>query len=134
MPEMNDSLIPLVISSITELSPGFKMLSFADGHGIEYQAGQYITLVDRIGNNEIRRSYSILSVPFLNERLSIGVKRIDNGYFSRKLVDRTYIGNTILSTGAGGFFRLPENIQDFQAVTIFAAGSGITPVYSLLRS
>jgi ferredoxin-NADP reductase len=99
------SFIPLIIENIREETKGFKTFSFAEGHDLEYQAGQFITLVDYNRSQEIRRSYSIISSPALKEPLSIAVKRIDNGVFSRKLVDRARIG-----------------------------GSGIAPVLSLIKT
>ena len=122
------------IKSITEEVKGFKTFSFEDGHHISYRSGQYLTLVRTVNGEETRRSYSITSSPCLNEPLTIGVKRIENGLFSRLLVDRARPGEEWTSTGAGGFFTLPENIQDYQQVFFFAAGSGITPVYSLIKT
>ena len=124
----------LIIDHIIEETRGFKTFVFREGHGIAYESGQFLTLSDLSGKDEIRRSYSITSSSFLQEPLSIGVKRIDNGYFSRKLYDRIKEGDTLLTTGAAGFFRLPENIQAFQQVFFFAAGSGISPIFSLLKT
>lgn len=131
---MLSSYISLTVSAIEELAPDFKMLSFSEGHSISYEPGQYLTLIDKSGNHEIRRSYSILSIPNLNEPLTIGVKRIENGHFSRKLIDKTKIGDTLICSGVGGFFKLPENIPSITQIVLFAAGSGITPVYSLIKS
>jgi len=125
---------PLTIESIREETKDFKTLTFRNGHQLVYEAGQFITLVDNSGLNEIRRSYSIISSPALEEPLSIAVKRIDNGYFSRKLVDRARPGDRLLTTGVGGFFRLPENIKSFKNIFFFAAGSGIVPILSLLKT
>jgi ferredoxin-NADP reductase len=124
----------LIIENIREEIRGFKTFSFAEGHNLEYQAGQFITLVDKNGSREIRRSYSIISSPVLKEPLSIAVKRIDNGVFSRKLVDRARVGDSLLTTGAAGFFRLPENINFFNSIFFFAAGSGIAPILSLIKT
>ncbi len=124
----------LVIECIREETKDFKTIVFRDGHGLQYQAGQFITLVDNSGLTEIRRSYSIISSPVLKEPLSIGVKRIDNGFFSRILTDRVQPGDTLFTTGAGGFFRLPENINSFRSMFFFAAGSRIAPVLSLLKT
>ncbi len=126
--------IRLIIENIREEIKGFKTFSFEEGHDLEYQAGQFITLVDNSGSREIRRSYSIISSPALNEPLSIAVKRIDNGVFSRKLVDRARIGDSLLTTGAAGFFRLPDNIKFFTSIFFFAAGSGIAPILSLIKT
>jgi ring-1,2-phenylacetyl-CoA epoxidase subunit PaaE len=130
----NSSYIQLTIESIREETKGFKTFSFAGDHGLKYQAGQFLTFVDKTGSHEIRRSYSIISSPVLNESLSIAVKRIDNGFFSRKLIDRARVGDRLLTTGAGGFFCLPENIKSFTSIFFFAAGSGIAPILSLLKT
>jgi ferredoxin-NADP reductase len=124
----------LVIENIREETKGFKTFTFANGHGVEYQAGQFITLVDKTPSGEIRRSYSIISSPVLNEPLSIAVKRIDNGHFSRKLIDRMKAGDKLLTTGAAGFFRLPDNLISYTSVFFFAAGSGIAPILSLIKT
>jgi ferredoxin-NADP reductase len=124
----------LLIAEIREETTGFKTIIFAEGHNLSYEPGQFLTLVDNRESREIRRSYSITSSPVLNERLSIAVKRIANGYFSRNLVDRARVGDRLLTTGVGGFFRLPENIKSFAAIFFFAAGSGIAPILSLIKT
>lgn len=121
----------LTVKTIKEIVPGFKVFSFEER--IDYRAGQYLTFTHGKGNNEIRRSYSITSSPAWNEPLSIGVKRIENGLFSRKLVDEIKPGDTLYTTGSGGFFTLPENLSTYEQLFFFAAGSGITPIYSLIK-
>jgi ring-1,2-phenylacetyl-CoA epoxidase subunit PaaE len=124
----------ITITAIHEEVKGFKTISFATEEAIPYQAGQYLTLVDYVGEEEVRRSYSITSSPALNEPLTIGVKRIENGLFSRKLVDRAKPGDTWLTTGSGGFFTLPDDVSALKQLFFFAAGSGITPIYSLIKT
>jgi ferredoxin-NADP reductase len=124
----------LVISRIHEEVPGFKTFEFEPGHNIVYKAGQYLSFAHRTSLDEIRRSYSIISTPLLNEPLAIGVKRIQNGIFSRILTDRLKPGDVLYTTGAAGFFTLPENIGQYKQVFFFAAGSGITPIYSLIKT
>jgi ferredoxin-NADP reductase len=126
--------IPLVIDQIREESKNFKTFSFREDHSIRYEAGQFITLTDRNGPHEVRRSYSIISSPLIKEPLTIAVKRIDNGFFSRKLVDRAKAGDVLYSTGAAGFFRLPDDLKSFTSIFFFAAGSGIAPVLSLIKT
>lgn len=130
----DDMYKTLRICSVCEEVRDFKTIVFEDGHGIHYKAGQYLTLVRFEGNEELRRSYSITSSPQLDEPLSIGVKRVENGIFSRLLVDHAKPGDELLTTGNGGFFVLPEEIKDYRQVFFFAAGSGITPVYSLIKT
>lgn len=122
------------ISAIREEIKDFKVFSFEEGHQIPYQSGQYLTLVRQIHQEEVRRSYSITAAPALGEPLSIGVKRIENGVFSRWLIDRARPGDALLTTGAAGFFVLPPDPRRYRQVFFFAAGSGITPVYSLIKT
>ncbi|MBO9683205.1 MAG: ferredoxin--NADP reductase [Flavisolibacter sp.] len=125
---------PVIIEQIQEQVEGFKTFTFKQGHGIEYKAGQYITFVQQTLHESIRRSYSIASAPLLNEPLTIGVKRIENGAFSRQLIDHAKPGDELLTIGAGGFFTLPDEAYNIRQIFFLAAGSGITPIYSLLKT
>ena len=124
----------LRIREVREEVPGFKTIRFEDVPHIPYQSGQYLTLVQNKSGEEVRRSYSITSSPVLNEPLSIGVKRVENGVFSRVLVDHARPGDAVLTTGSGGFFVLPDEVETYRQLFFFAAGSGITPVFSLLKT
>lgn len=126
--------IILTISGIHQEAEGFKTFTFSDDHSIHYKAGQYLTFIYHTKTQELRRSYSIVSSPILNEPLAIGVKRISNGVFSRELIDHACIGDQLKCTGAGGLFILPENINSYKQLFFFAAGSGVTPIYSLVKT
>jgi len=123
----------LEVGGIRELFEGFKIFELYSPTPIKYGPGQYLTLVFDVMGEELRRSYSIVSVPGLKEPLSIGVKRVDNGIISRVLIDRFKTGDHLYTTGAGGLFVLPHEIVRDTHLVFFAAGSGITPIYSLLR-
>jgi ferredoxin-NADP reductase len=99
-----------------------------------YKAGQFLTFVFSKPAGEERRSYSISSAPVLQEPLSITVKRLENGEYSRKLFDYAKPGDLLTSTGAGGFFILPEDTRPFREFFFMAAGSGITPVLPLIKT
>lgn len=124
----------LRILEVREEVENFKVIVFEDGHGITYQAGQYLTLVSMENGEELRRSYSITASPVLNEPLSIGVKRVENGVFSRALVDRAKPGDELVTIGSGGLFVLPAVMPSRQQFFFLAAGSGITPIFSLLKT
>lgn len=126
----------LVIDNTTSETEDVKTITFTpeSTKGITYEAGQYLTLVMKSGGNEIRRSYSIVSSPVLNEPLEICVKRVENGIFSRYLVDDAKAGDRILTSGTGGFFTLPGNADAYRQVFFFAGGSGIAPIMSLLKT
>jgi ring-1,2-phenylacetyl-CoA epoxidase subunit PaaE len=111
------------------------VLRATDGDPLEYKSGQFLTfLFRRHHGKELRRSYSISSCPDLQEPLTITVKRIPNGEISRILMERTRTGNRLSTIGASGFFVLPENMEGVRRMVFLAAGSGITPVFSLLKS
>lgn len=124
----------LIIETIQEEVEGFKTFRFSEGHHIHYKAGQYLTFILSENGQEIRRSYSIVSSPQLHEPLTIGVKRVENGAFSRRLIDHAKPGDELLSSGAGGFFILPDDIDRYKQIFFLAAGSGITPILSLLKT
>ncbi len=95
--------------------------------------GQYITIKTTIDGKEIRRAYSICCTPESND-LTIAVKEIKNGTFS-------VIANTKLKTGdmldvhtPEGNFLLHPNEKSDQVYCAFAAGSGITPILSMIKS
>ncbi|WP_207434418.1 ferredoxin--NADP reductase [Sabulibacter ruber] len=127
----------LTITSIKEEVPGVKTFVFGgvEARAISYLPGQYLTLVAKDAKGEeVRRSYSITSSPALNEDLAVGVKRIDNGFLSRRLVDHAQVGDQVQTIGAAGFFTLPEDVSAYKQLFFWAAGSGITPIYSLLKT
>ncbi|WP_162425666.1 ferredoxin--NADP reductase [Pontibacter pudoricolor] len=124
--------LPLTISSINEEVTGVKVITFNET--VSYKAGQYLTLLHHGPHGEIRRSYSITSSPVLQEPLAIGVKRIENGFYSRQLVDHARVGDTLLASGTGGLFTLPDDILNYKQIFFLAAGSGITPIFSLVKT
>nr|WP_262904848.1 ferredoxin--NADP reductase [Hymenobacter pini] len=121
------------ISRITEEAPDAKTFWLGSAAPLPYQAGQYLTLL-RPEYPEIRRSYSLSTTPGVDATPAITVKRVDNGFFSRWLADVAQVGTELLTTGAGGRFTLPVPAElPYEQVVLLAAGSGITPVYSLLK-
>ncbi|MES2681563.1 MAG: iron-sulfur cluster-binding domain-containing protein [Bacteroidota bacterium] len=97
-----------------------------------YKAGQFLTLVFYTPHGEKRRSFSLISSPGKDEPLAISIKKIDNGEFSRPLVYGAKTGDILFTSGIGGLFLLPENPGE-KKYCFLAAGSGITPCFSLIR-
>ncbi|MBY0434471.1 MAG: ferredoxin--NADP reductase [Cyclobacteriaceae bacterium] len=102
---------------------------------IPYKAGQFITFVFQSLNKQERRSYSFSSSPELGEPLAVTVKRLPNGMFSRPLFEQAQPGDrlTVLAS-ASGFFTLPANLKEDGVLVFLAAGSGITPIYSMIKT
>ncbi len=99
----------------------------------KFIAGQYLTLKTSINGQEIRRSYSLCSAPSSSE-LRVAVKQIPNGLFSS-------YANTVLKEGEyldvampEGKFILPTHSENRNFYGAFVAGSGITPVLSMIKS
>jgi ferredoxin-NADP reductase len=124
----------LTIQSVRTLTNDFKEIVFESGHNIQYKAGQFLTFLFHNGLRELRRSYSITSSPVLQEPLAIAVKRVVNGEISRMLVDKAKAGDKLTTIGAAGMFTIPNDIDLFKTIYLFAAGSGIGPVYGILRT
>ena len=127
----------LRIKKIIPETPDTKtfILESPSSQPILYNAGQFLTfLFAKTNGEEDRRNYSISSTPTSMDPLSITVKRIPNGEYSRKLIDTMQEGDELQSIGASGFFTLPENVNEYHQVVFFAAGSGITPVYALIKT
>lgn len=99
-----------------------------------YKAGQYITIKMNVGGEEIRRSYSLCSSPVLNEPFRVAVKKVDSGAMSPYLTDTLKVGDELdIMTPAGGF-TTPIDATNTKTYVLFAGGSGITPVMSILKS
>ncbi len=109
-------------------------LETIDGSALPYKPGQFLTFVFQKNDTEERRSYSFSSTPVLDEPMSVTIKRVENGEYSRKLIDNVSRGDVLTTIGAGGFFVLPNNFGQYRQVFFIAAGSGITPVYSLIKT
>ncbi|PRY51596.1 ring-1,2-phenylacetyl-CoA epoxidase subunit PaaE [Arcticibacter pallidicorallinus] len=122
----------LRIISETKVAKTF-VLEPLEGWQPTYKEGQFLTLVFYTRHGEKRRSYSISSSPSLNEPLSITVKKVDNGEFSRLLLMNAKIGDMLYTSGINGLFVLPGNFNASNQFFFLAAGSGITPCFSLLK-
>ncbi len=96
-----------------------------------YQAGQFLTLLVCVNGQEHRRCYSMSSAPAAGEDLRITVKRDRDGVVSNWLNDTATPGGEIHALPPEGRFVLRDTDRELVA---FAGGSGITPVFSLLRS
>ncbi|MDO9375426.1 MAG: ferredoxin--NADP reductase [Ferruginibacter sp.] len=137
--QSSNGTISLVVKAViveTADTKSFVLSSRDKHHQVpDYKAGQFLTFIfTRSNGEEVRRNYSISSSPVLDEPLTITVKRIANGEFSRYLCDIVQEGDELKVLGAAGFFLLPASTQFINQLFFFAAGSGITPVISLIKT
>lgn len=97
-----------------------------------FTPGQYLTLKTNIEGEEVRRSYSICSAP-REEGLRIGVKKVEGGAFSTFANDRLKAGDAIEVMPPEGRFAARLEAPGKHVLGI-AAGSGITPILSIVKA
>ncbi len=96
--------------------------------------GQYLTLKLTVNGEELRRSYSICSSPLDPEEIRIAVKKVQGGRASTQLVEKLKAGMTLdVMSPMGNFHTSLDAAHEIQYVA-FAAGSGITPILSILKT
>ena len=128
--------ILLQVTRIRYETPDAKtlFLKTTDGTAIVYEAGQFITFLFQRHQKEVRRSYSISSSPDVDDELSITVKREVNGDISRFLVDEVGAGQILEALYPSGIFTIAYQTHSARDIFLVAGGSGIAPIYSLLKS
>ena len=98
-----------------------------------FEQGQNITLKKNIGGEELRRSYSICSAPFEKE-LKVAVKKVTDGKFSCYANDVLKEGDAIEVLPPTGKFNTKLKASNNNQYAAFAAGSGITPILSIIKT
>lgn len=101
---------------------------------ITYKPGQFLTLIASVGGKEVRRAYSLCSSPFTDADLAVTVKRVENGQMSNWLPDNLKAGQTMKIMEPMGHFTTEYSASRKRHVIMFAGGSGITPMMSLIKS
>lgn len=106
-----------------------------------FTQGQFLTLRVPAGQvpnqGEVRRSYSICCAVQdydAHGELRVAVKRVDAGVFSNHLHDRIRVGQTLDVLPPDGRFYVPLAAESARHYVAFAAGSGITPILSLIKT
>jgi ring-1,2-phenylacetyl-CoA epoxidase subunit PaaE len=97
-----------------------------------FAPGQYLTLRTTMDGEEVRRSYSICSGPDDGE-LRIAVKKVDGGAFSSWAADQLKAGDELDVMTPTGRFGIAHASDQARIHVGFAAGSGITPILSIIR-
>jgi ring-1,2-phenylacetyl-CoA epoxidase subunit PaaE len=98
-----------------------------------FVSGQYLTLRTKLDGTEVRRSYSICSGMDEGE-LRVAIKRLDGGLFSCFANAQLKAGDTIEVLPPDGRFGLVPDAAAERTYVGFAAGSGITPIFSIVKS
>jgi len=99
-----------------------------------YESGQYINLKIHLDGQEERRAYSISSTPALNEDIKITIKDIEGGKVSKYITNSLKDGDEVEVGTPLGQFTIPGDIPKPARFILIAAGSGITPLFSILNT
>lgn len=134
-PRSSRSVLVTVVAVVEETSDARSLIVDVPAErrrDFEYKPGQFLTLhipSDRTGS--VARCYSLSSSPFTDDRLKVTLKRTAGGYGSNWVCDNIGVGDSIEVLPPAGVFTPAGFDEDF---LLFAAGSGITPVISILKS
>jgi ring-1,2-phenylacetyl-CoA epoxidase subunit PaaE len=129
----------LPVSNITPEAAGAVAITFQVPedlrNGFNFKAGQFLTLRVSIDGNDVRRSYSISSSQnsyTQNGTLEVGIRPVQGGVFSNWAATKLKVGDVLRVMPADGRF-IVQRPRAIHRVG-FAAGSGITPILSILAS
>lgn len=104
------------------------------GTKINYKSGQFLTLIVPVQGKEVRRAYSLCSSPFIDGDLAVTVKRVEKGLMSNWLADNLKAGAILRIMEPMGQFTTEYDRARKRHVIMFAGGSGITPMMSIIKS
>jgi 3-ketosteroid 9alpha-monooxygenase subunit B len=96
-----------------------------------YKPGQFLTLRVPLASESVARCYSLSSSPHVDESPKVTVKRVAGGRASNWICDHIFAGSVVETLSSAGTFTPSSLDADF---LLFAGGSGITPVISILKS
>ena len=123
----------LVLDRIEQQTHDTKTLRFLVPRERRFQAkpGQFLIFHWIIDGKQVPRSYTMSSSPTHSSYLEITPKRVTNGSVSHFLHEQIKLGLSVEATGPYGRFYFDESIHP--SIVLIAAGSGITPMISMLR-
>jgi ring-1,2-phenylacetyl-CoA epoxidase subunit PaaE len=132
---MPDSTITLRVRQIIIQGNDVKTFAFerVDSQKLVYKAGQFLTFLIPVHGREVRRSYSMSSAPDVDSFPAITVKRVPNGEISRFWIDSVHTGDIFQILPPSGRFVLEKSSGVPRDIVLIGAGSGITPLFSLLK-
>jgi len=127
----------ITVKDIHKTTPDCSIISFEIPSDLKseftFTQGQYLTLRTEIDGENVQRSYSICSSPNDGE-LKVGIKKIPGGLFSTFANDVLNVGDVLESMTPNGNFFVQVDKSKGKNYLAVAAGSGITPIYSIIKT
>lgn len=134
---MSTQFHPLTIKSIQKETTDCVSVAFDVPKDLEeafrFKQGQYLTFRANKNGEEIRRSYSICASP-CDKELKVAVKKITDGLFSSFINNEAKAGDVLEVMPPQGNFYTEISKDQSKRYVAFAAGSGITPVISMIKA
>ncbi len=131
------SFLKLIIKEVKRETPTAVSILFNVPEALKpnysFVAGQYLNLKLTLDGQEIRRAYSICSSPESGE-VRIAVKAVKQGVFSQFANSKLKAGDILEVGKPEGRFTFEPQIDRQKNYAAFVAGSGITPVLSILKT
>jgi 3-ketosteroid 9alpha-monooxygenase subunit B len=124
----------LRVSAMIDETHDAKSIVFAapaNASAFAYRPGQFLTLRIPVAGAQVVRCYSLASAPALGDAMKITVKRVDGGLASNWICDELGAGDEVQVLPPVGVFTPKQIDGDF---LLFAGGSGVTPIMSILKS
>jgi NAD(P)H-flavin reductase len=129
VPAEGESTLTAVVRRLEPLNADILRVELAVDKPFDYRAGQFLNL---FMDEMLGRSYSLASVPELDEYLELHVRRLPDGRVSGWIHDELRVGQTLAVRGPGGnCFYVPG--QPEQPLLLIGTGSGLAPLYGILR-
>lgn len=134
---MAQHFYPLKVSEVNKTTDDCSVVTFNITEDLKEQftfiQGQYLTLKANINGEDVRRSYSLCSSP-IDDEWKVAVKKIEDGRFSTYVNDTLKPGDTIYVMPPNGRFFQKVDENATKNYVAFAAGSGITPIHSIIKT
>ena len=127
----------LKIKHIERITPNSVVVTFAvpGSHMADFRfdAGQYLTIKKELNGQELRRAYSICTDPGEGV-LKVGIKKTPDGTFSHYANTELKVGDVWEVHPPEGRFTFKPDASKSRNIAAFAAGSGITPIMSIMKT
>lgn len=128
---------PLTVAQVKQETRDAVSVTFAVPEALRatfaYQQGQHLTLRARVDGADLRRSYSICSA-VQDQLLRVAIKRTPGGAFSSWANQQLQAGAVLDVMPPSGHFNVPLDAARARHYLAFAAGSGITPILSIIKT
>ncbi len=128
---------PIKVKDVYKETKDCSVISFDIPHEIKqdfnYSHGQHLTLRAFIDGQEVRRSYSLCSSP-VEDQWKVAVKKINGGLFSSFIHESLKKGDVVEVMPPIGVFNVKIEPEKAKNYIVFAAGSGITPILSIIKT